>query len=112
MLAFLSFLKRSCVCGESISLGRVARSPGVGSRRPGEESAIVKRRTQLVWSVLVCLALAIGIGGGAGGCGGSTGSQPQAEGEPAPKSAEMLKQSMKERAAALKGRPGKARGAP
>jgi hypothetical protein len=55
--------------------------------------------------------LAVGLGGLAG-CGGGTGSGAGAEGEKMPEGIVKLKESMKERAAAQKGRPGRPGRAP
>jgi hypothetical protein len=61
---------------------------------------------RIIRSTLACLLLAAGLGGIAGGCGGGTGSGTGAEGEKVPEGIVKLKESMKERAAAKKGRPG------
>jgi hypothetical protein len=70
----------------------------------------VRRHPQIIRATLAYLVLAIGLGGLAG-CGGATGSGPGAEGEKVPEGFEKLKESMKERAAARKARPGAPRGA-
>ena len=60
---------------------------------------------RIIRSTLACLVLAVGLGGLAG-CGGETGSGAGAGGEKVPEGIVKLKESMKERAAAQKGRPG------
>jgi len=71
---------------------------------------MVTYRTRAGISGLVFVALGIGLAGIAGGCGRSTGEPSQGGVEKAPESVELLKNSMKERAASLKGRKGGAPG--
>ena len=79
---------------------------------PREEGIIVTHHTQLVRSGLVGLALAVGLGGVMAGCGGPTGSGTGAESEKVPEGIAILKEAMKERAAAKKGGPSGSRRAP
>jgi hypothetical protein len=65
----------------------------------------VARRALLIRSGLACVALGVGLGSVAVGCGDAGGSRPPGQAEPVPESVELMKQSMKERQAALKGRP-------
>jgi hypothetical protein len=71
----------------------------------------VIRHSRFVRSELFGLALGIGLWGIAAGCGGTTGSGTGTEGEKVPEGIVKLKESMKERAAAKRGRPGVLKGA-
>jgi hypothetical protein len=68
------------------------------------------RQSRLLRSRLLGLALAVGLWAIAGGCGGTTGSGTGTEGEKVPEGIVKLKESMKEKAAARKARPGAPRG--
>ena len=70
------------------------------------------RYPQTIRSTLACLVPAIFFGSIAGGCGGATGPGSGAEGQKAPLGIEKLKESMKERMVAKKGRPGGPIGSP
>jgi hypothetical protein len=76
------------------------------SRGPGEGLAIILRHAQHLRPGLVCLALGFGFGGIAVGCGGSTGSDTQTQAEQVPDYAVKMKNAMKQKAAAQKGRTG------
>jgi len=69
-------------------------------------SALTTRRAPPLRSGLACLALGVGLGGIAGGCGDSDPSQPPGHDGPLPPAVEVMKKSMRERSASLKGRPG------
>ena len=71
---------------------------------PREEPTIAHHR-QFVRSGLVGLALGVGLAGLAGGCGGTGGSDTPTQGEKVPEGIVQMKNAMKERAAAKKGRP-------
>jgi hypothetical protein len=68
---------------------------------------IVIRHPRIIRTMLACLMLVAGLGAIAG-CGGATGSGAGtgAKGEEVPEGVVKLKEAMKERAAAKKGRPG------
>lgn len=65
------------------------------------------RHPRIIRSTLACLMLAVGLGCIAGGCGGETGPGTGPGVEKVPEGFEKVKESMKERAAAKKGRPGR-----
>ena len=68
------------------------------------------RHPRIIRATLECLILAVGLGGIAGGCGGATGPGTGPGVEKVPEGFEKAKESMKERAAAKKGRSGRAPG--
>jgi hypothetical protein len=65
----------------------------------------LKPRGRIVGSGLIAI-MAIGLAGAPCGCGGSAGTSSQDGVEKVPESVEQMKNIMKERAAALKGRKG------
>jgi hypothetical protein len=75
--------------------------PAIG-RAPMNVRIIFLRHPQLIRAAVY--ALAVGLGCLAGGCGGPAGSGTPAEGEKVPEGIVKLKEAMKERAAAKKGR--------
>jgi hypothetical protein len=80
-----------------------------GHWTPGGEF-MVTHLNRAIRATLVMIATAIGLAGMPLGCGGSTGSSSQGGVEKVPESVNLMKNAMKERAAAQKGRKGGAPG--